>query len=178
MRRYRRSTRPAFSGPPQWLLPLVLLAAMAVVALLLRPVEPPFSGAVYAVDGDTLRQGSERIRLLGIDAPELQQTCSRPNGEVWACGRAARDLLADLVQDLSVTCQPQGRDRYQRILAKCKSREIDLGGHLVQKGMALGEFEYLAAEIAARASGEGIWSSTFVTPKEWREQHPLMSEPD
>jgi endonuclease YncB( thermonuclease family) len=49
---------------------------------------------------------------------------------------------------------------------------------MVHEGMALGEFEYLAAEIAARAAGQGIWSSTFVTPKEWRQQHPLISESD
>lgn len=178
MRRYRRPVRPAFAGPPQWLLPLVLLGGMAVAVLLLRPIEPAFSGRVLAVDGDTLRRGSERIRLLGVDAPELAQTCTRPNGETWACGEAARGILAGLVRNAEVTCRPEGRDRYQRILAKCKSGDIDLGGYLVQKGMALGEFEYLAAEIAARASGEGIWSSTFVPPKEWREQHPLLSEHD
>jgi endonuclease YncB( thermonuclease family) len=178
MRRYRRPARPAFSGPPQWLLPLALLAAMAGLVLLLRPLEPPVSGAAYAVDGDTLRLGSGRIRLLGIDALELEQPCTRANGAVWACGRVARDLLADTVRGAAVTCQPEGRDRYRRILAKCKSGDVDLGGLMVHRGMALGEFEYLAAEIAARARGEGIWSSTFVTPKEWRQLHPLIGESD
>ena len=39
-------------------------------------------------DGDTLRIGSERIRLHGIDAPESAQSC-RAGGETWVCGAAA-----------------------------------------------------------------------------------------
>ena len=133
MRRYRRPARPAFSGPREWLLPLVLIAGMAVVVLLLRPVEPPFSGNAFAVDGDTLRIGPERVRLVGIDAPEREQTCTRTNGEVWGCGEAAHGALTALVRGANITCTPQGRDRYGRILAKCKSGDADLGQSIVEQ---------------------------------------------
>lgn len=43
------------------------------------------SGRFFVIDGDTLAKGGERFRLLGIDAPELSQTCVR-GGESWPCG--------------------------------------------------------------------------------------------
>ncbi|MGG2475553.1 thermonuclease family protein, partial [Rhizobium sp. BR5] len=46
-------------------------------------------GRFFVIDGDTLSKGSERFRLLGIDAPELAQTCLR-GGESWPCGAEAR----------------------------------------------------------------------------------------
>ena len=49
-------------------LSLVLVAAGAAGA--------GISGVASVPDGDTLRIGSERIRLHGIDAPESAQSCS------------------------------------------------------------------------------------------------------
>lgn len=37
------------------------------------------------IDGDSLSVGQHEIRLFGIDAPELKQTCMRA-GQSWACG--------------------------------------------------------------------------------------------
>ena len=34
-------------------------------------------------DGDSLRSGTLRIRLFGIDAPELNQECKDQNGGIW-----------------------------------------------------------------------------------------------
>ena len=42
------------------------------------------------VDGDTLRFGAERVRLWGIDAPELSEDCTRADRSEWSCGKAAR----------------------------------------------------------------------------------------
>ena len=48
---------------------------------------------VAGTDGDTLRIGSERIRLHGIDALESAQSCS-VSGKTWAYGEAARSRLS------------------------------------------------------------------------------------
>jgi endonuclease YncB( thermonuclease family) len=45
-----------------------------------------FGGAVRVVDGDTLDVGGTRVRLHGIDAPEIGQHCNRPDGLRWDCG--------------------------------------------------------------------------------------------
>ena len=66
----RRRRAPRFAGLVAFALMLGGLAlfqawqSRAVVA----PVTPALL-SVQAVDGDTLRAGSQRIRLLGIDAP-------------------------------------------------------------------------------------------------------------
>lgn len=60
------------------------------------------------IDGDTLvLEGGERIRLLGIDAPELRQ----PGGA------AARAFLVALAEGKIVRIERRGHDRYARTLA-------------------------------------------------------------
>ena len=61
---------------------VLLFAAAAVVAALLEPLPPTLSGSVTVADGDTLRLGSEDIRLTGLDAPELDQTCIDADSKV------------------------------------------------------------------------------------------------
>jgi endonuclease YncB( thermonuclease family) len=39
-------------------------------------------GPAVVTDGDTLKMGSERVRLFGIDAPEGKQSCER-DGVSW-----------------------------------------------------------------------------------------------
>ena len=61
-------------------LSLVLVAATSAGA--------GISGVPTVTDGDTLRIGSERIRLHAIDVPESVQS-SRAGGKTWPCGEAA-----------------------------------------------------------------------------------------
>jgi len=60
-----------------------------------------------AIDGDTIRVGQERIRLRGIDTPEL----SEPEGQ------AAKERLAELLRNGIVRIVPRGRDVYDRLVA-------------------------------------------------------------
>src|SRR5690606_39154980 len=105
---------------------MLLFAAAALVAARLDPLPPPIGGTATAGDGDSLRLGGERVRLLGIDAPELDQTCGRAGGGIWACGEAARRRLAELVAGVAVSCRPAGRDRYRRVLATCTAAGADV----------------------------------------------------
>ncbi|RYG89864.1 MAG: thermonuclease family protein [Alphaproteobacteria bacterium] len=77
------------------------------------------------VDGDTLRCGSERVRLLGIDAPELPGHCYR--GRVCAPGdpfASTRSLQSALVGKLTIERIDQ--DRYGRTLALVRGSKGDL----------------------------------------------------
>lgn len=79
---------------------LVLLGIGAYVASQLPPPERPMTGELRglasASDGDSLRIDGRRIRIEGIDAPEIGQMCRRGE-DVWDCGAQARQRLADLV---------------------------------------------------------------------------------
>jgi endonuclease YncB( thermonuclease family) len=68
----------------------------------------PTSQPIYTIDGDTLRVGADRIRLRGIDAPEL----SEPGGD------AARQRLEQLLQEGPIRIVPYGQDVYGRTIAE------------------------------------------------------------
>lgn len=43
-------------------------------------------GLARVIDGDTIVIAGERIRLHGIDAPEMKQTCKTRKGKEQLCG--------------------------------------------------------------------------------------------
>lgn len=155
-----------------FLLAVLVLGAFAVVAELgLRETET--GGTAYAIDGDTLELSGEHVRLQGIDAPELFQTCQK-DGRDWDCGRAARKALADALKGGPVACSYGERDTYDRPLARCAVKGRDLGALLVSQGLAVGyrSRDYDREEAEARAQKRGIWAGTFERPAEYRAEHP------
>lgn len=86
-------------------------------------------------DGDTLRCGAERVRLLGIDAPELPGHCRR--GRQCAPGdpvAATRSLGEAAAGELYI--ERIGTDRYGRTLALVSNPAGDLSCHQLRAGMA------------------------------------------
>jgi endonuclease YncB( thermonuclease family) len=130
---------------------------------------------VRVVDGDTLTvltaHGRERVRLLGIDAPEASSTrLGRPD----CGGRAATTVLRCRVPRgtrVRLTTDPGSgdvRDRYGRLLAFADTRDgRDVGEAQVAAGRATvfryqgGRFSRLAryrdAQARARAQRRGTW---------------------
>jgi endonuclease YncB( thermonuclease family) len=96
---------------------------MILISLVLAAASPAVSGCV-AIDGDTLRCGRERVRLLAIDAPELGR-CAPGRRCVPGDPRRARATLAEAV-DRSMRIERIGQDRYGRTLALVRSRKGDL----------------------------------------------------
>lgn len=157
-----------------WILAAIVAFAAAGIAIKPRPesLTPKLAGFATIVDGDTIRIHNERIRFLGMDAPELHQTCRDASGRDWSCGRAARERLVSLVAGSTVTCTPSGHDRYGRTLAVCTSVSgDDLGGTLVREGFAVAYGGYRLAEASARLGGHGLWSGDFEEPQQWRKAH-------
>lgn len=105
--------------------------AMSIVAALL-------ACALTVVDGDTLRCGGERIRLLGIDAPELPGHCrvgrQCVDGDPFASTAA---LERAVHRHGRVTIERVGRDRYGRTLALVKVGRRDLSCEQLQAGAAV-----------------------------------------
>lgn len=129
------------------------------------------AGPARVVDGDTLVVAGQRVRLAGIDAPELNQTCTA-YGREWPCGRASADWLRELLDGRTVECWRHARDRYGRLLAVCWVGGENLNERIVREGWALDyqrySSDYLGAEATARRSGAGIWRGDFTPPWEWR----------
>lgn len=131
-------------------------------------------GPATVHDGDSLHVAGQKIRLFGIDAPELDQTCTLPSGEIWHCGEEARDVLRHFIGDDVVTCKRVDVDRYKRIVATCVAHGDDLGGMMVRQGMALAyrhySTQYVAHEALARSQQRGMWIGGFVPPWEYRQR--------
>ncbi len=168
----RRDTR-------HWVLVLVVLAGalgISTVERWMRPQEAPVTGHAMVADGDTLTVAGIRIRLIDIDAPELEQTCRDPGGDEWPCGRQASGELRSHIRGHDLTCRPKGRDQYGRVLATCVLPDgSDINAWMVRQGWATvsgAANVYGAQEAEARAARRGIWSGSFMPPREWRRRHP------
>jgi endonuclease YncB( thermonuclease family) len=167
---FRRSRRSR--GWPAALAVLVLLVAATVLATRLDPLPPGVSGRAVASDGDSLRIGADRIRLTGLDAPELDQTCWRADGAEWPCGRDARALMTQLLGRGDVACAPSGTDRFGRTLASCRADGTDIAAAIVEAGLAVSRDDYGAEQSRARSAGRGMWSGRFTDPRQWRDEGP------
>ncbi len=146
-------------------------ALIAVLALLPTIALADVAGPARVIDGDTIEIAGQRIRLHGIDAPESRQTCRRDT-VTWRCGVEAARALRLFIDGQRVTCRERDIDRYGRIVAVCHAGGQDLNGLLVSEGMALAyrrySTDYVGAEEAARAAGNGLWAGLFIPPWEWR----------
>lgn len=150
---------------------LVLLIVAFAAAWFARFSETSHEGRAFVVDGDSLQIGEERIRLDGIDAPELRQTCGRSSGE-FDCGRQSRNHLRDLINGRCVNCIGWEYDKYDRLLAVCRVGETDLNRRMVADGWATAYDGYHAEEADARRRNAGLWAWEFDPPSQWRVDHP------
>jgi endonuclease YncB( thermonuclease family) len=157
----------------------VMLMATVLASMALACAAPAnsqeISGPAQAADGDSLVLTGTRVRLFGIDAPELAQSCDR-DGSAWSCGEAAKAELDKLVQGASVTCKGRETDAYGRLVATCRVGKLDLAEAMVAAGWATAftqfSTDYVEAETRAKRFKLGIWASTFETPAAWRDAHP------
>lgn len=140
---------------------LLILIALAFIGSASAEL---LTGTVASVhDGDTLtlQTGAEqkKIRLAGIDAPELKQTF----------GPESRDALRLSVLNQSVTVDTNKQDRYGRAVGKVLLNGEDVNLKQVSAGLAWVYTEYIkelsvedrqqyrAAETAANDAHRGLW---------------------
>jgi endonuclease YncB( thermonuclease family) len=125
---------------------------------------------VHVVDGDTLViDGGRKLRLIGIDAPEVGRE-ERPDEPHAAAARAALTRLIRK-QGNRIRYLPgrEARDRYGRLLAHAYGAGGDsLAEHLLREGLAYHTVVppndrfldcYRSAEESARERRRGLWSA-------------------
>lgn len=176
-RRYRRRNPRAF---------FVAVIAL-VVSLYVANADNPapqvatapeiITGRVIRVhDGDTFNirdaEGRElKVRLFGIDAPEIGQ----------AHGRESGDYLRRLINGKDVRIESQGFDQYDRLLGLIQWGDgRSLNYEMVAAGQAWVYEYYCGLEVCAllrqgqkdaKRGGVGLWGDgEAVAPWEWRRQ--------
>jgi endonuclease YncB( thermonuclease family) len=172
--------------PPRnwrWLTLLLGIVVGAAIVLLVKCVEAQEAGRytqtkpvpltlqraeVRVIDGDTVVLNGKHIRLFGIDAPELGQSCA----DKWPAGQKAKGFLMILIEGRRVSCDDRGVDRYGRTLGVCRTGDDELNQAMVRTGnaWAYSRFsrDYVLDEIAARQARAGLWSHNCTPAWEWR----------
>lgn len=133
----------------------------------------------WAVDGDTIEYKGERVRLWGIDAPELGQTCLSAELRRYNCGMSARNALTFILQNRAIVCHTRTRDQHDRRVVQCNwigGAGDDIGQLMVRQGWAVDYKRYSGGyyakdEQAARSWKLGIHEGPFVLPEEYRLRH-------
>jgi micrococcal nuclease len=172
---HRASAGPVPRRVPIALVLLVVVATVVPSGASAAPEPRPIATIADAVvlsvtdgDGIAVRVESRRIRvrLEGIDAPELAQPF----------GQDARAHLTRLVEGRRVTLHLTGADQGGRMLARVELGGVDVNVRMVRDGFAWHFTRYsddgalAAAEREARAARRGLWSADGpVAPWEFRQ---------
>jgi endonuclease YncB( thermonuclease family) len=130
------------------------------------------SGSAVGLDEDSIAVQGKRMRLFGIDAPGLDQTCKR-GGKTWACGRDAARALNQLVTGNTVRCRVIVEDKLRRLtVGDCTLGGESLSRWMVRNGWAVMNPRqtdaYADDEADAKEARRGIWASEFEMPWDWR----------
>ncbi len=125
-------------------------------------------------DGDTVvRADGERIRLIGIDTPEL----ARDGQPAEAGAIAARNHLRDRIHAAATVTARYGdkrRDHYDRLLAHLYTDKRNVQADLLAAGLATPLFIapnlahadcYQQATAKARSAARGLWSRPQYQPR-------------
>jgi endonuclease YncB( thermonuclease family) len=156
------------------------IAVLVILGLAYIGLLPPetIRGTAEVIDGDSLIVGGARLRLYGIDAPELDQPCL----DGAPCGARARDHLAKVVAWRSLLCDKRDVDRYGRDVVQCflarqdsdgkQSKGADIARTMVRDGQAMayrGITTLYADAEPARFDFEPPW--------DWRAKHEREEQP-
>ena len=116
-------------------------------------------------DGDTLTcldetNQQQKVRLAGIDAPEIGQDQ----------GKASREALAGMVFGKTIEVVDEGRDRYGRWIAQVAVNGVDVNRQMVATGNAWHYAAYsndqMLAALQSQAQSQriGLWSQADPVP--------------
>ncbi len=130
------------------------------------------TGKAAVTDGDSVTINGTVIRLHGIDAPEIDQTCWK-NSREYQCGMAAKTYLEYIINNQVITCHIYETDTYGRDVAKCfNDTNIDLNAQMVSSGNAIAylyfSHDYSRQQAEAKKNKKGIWAGHFIEPYRFR----------
>lgn len=141
--------------------------------------EARIAGTIRVIDGDTIDVGTMRVRLYGIDAVEVAQTCHTEQGVSWACGAWVKSQVDQRYGRARASCAVIDTDRYGRSVARCRVAGRDIAADLVAEGLATAyrryAADYVALETAAIRADKGLWAMRMQAPAAFRQSAPASS---
>jgi len=129
--------------------------------------EKIIEGKAKIIDGDTIHIEKNKIRLHGIDAPEIDQTCTIKNKE-WNCGIESSVELKKLILDNNISCVVSDIDKYNRYIAECFINNKNINKLMVRNGWAIAyryySLDFVEDEKLAEKDKNGLWQGKFQEP--------------
>jgi micrococcal nuclease len=123
LRDHERRSTPLSNEPPATVPAIAMRRQVVVISR-----ETVIRGKAYVIDGDTIDIGGNRIRLFGIDAPELDHPF----------GQNAKWALANLCKGQTIRAVFEGELSHERHVAQCFLADgRDLSAEMVKVGMAV-----------------------------------------
>lgn len=161
----------------------LLVAVVACCVALSSGVraETIMAGTAAGLDEDSIALQGQRVRLWGIDAPSVDQTCKR-GGKNWTCGRDAARALSGLVTGKTVRCLVIVEDKLRRlIVGDCTLGGESLSRWMIRNGWAVMNPRqtdaYAKEEAEAKEAKRGVWASEFEMPWDWRIRQRMKGKP-
>ncbi len=144
---------------------LIIIAILFIDLLDINEKHIPVKKIISIHDGDTVKVVNNKgetvkIRLYGIDAPELKQQY----------GKSAQKCLSQLISNKTITYVPEKRfsnssskDKYGRVVAVLYNEDININREMIKKGCAWNYFRYNYSlygeylEYKAKENMQGLW---------------------
>lgn len=101
-----------------------------------KPDSFPLLTVTRVIDGDTIEVGEERIRLIGINAEEIDQ--KEPERKSSCRALLAKEYLTNLLlnQTVEIEIGQEPRDQYGRTLAYIFLEEGLVNAKMIEEGLA------------------------------------------
>ncbi|MCK0126254.1 thermonuclease family protein [Gelidibacter sp. F2691] len=120
------------------------------------PTSHKLRGKAWVIDGDTIVVSKTKVRLAGIDAPELDQP--------W--GQKSKWEMVKICKGKTIDVELTGETTYDRLVGTCFLEDgTDIGAELIKAGLALdgghfshGKYRHLEPEgVRKRLRFYGHW---------------------
>ncbi len=165
--------------------PFLIIGMIWLLMSYLRGFSSKEVEILEVLDGDTVKvlldDKIEKVRLMYIDAPELEQT----GGNEQKCiniGKLSKFTLKKLIKKKTMILKWKSRDRYKRILGFLISGNKNLNFEMIKQGQSVvywftqfytmkDKIKYLTAQSYAMKRRVGIWEyGNFYDPYKFRKK--------
>ena len=124
------------------------------------PSNLTLTGKAYVIDGDTIRIRNTKIRLAGIDAPELNMP--------W--GQKSKWAMVGICKGQTITVKLDGERSFDRLVGTCFLPDgRDIGAEIIKLGLALdlphfsgGKYRHFEPEGARKRLFNGKFGHTSI----------------
>ena len=133
---------------------------------------PHITGVSRVVSGDTITIGRYIIKLFGVAAPDISQTCASSSGAGYRCGQQSISWLSEWLADNEITCHIINKTERGILNGVCLLGDYDIGAAIVNAGWAVADARqnaiYVPYQQQASANRRGLWEGEFYMPWDWQ----------